>query len=248
MADDTTTGEDVIVDAGADDAQPVNNTDTQTADETTTTEPSETPTGDEAEETPDAVLPAIDDKLQTYAKSQGIEDVSELSERELKLLKTAQTNQAEATRNYRRTNELEKATAVTADQVPADATPEQKDNIRLRSLELKLEAQNWKQSNPDKAALEPAMVKLLTEDPNKKLLVQEGLLSYDDVYAMAKGSNDDSATVKSQGAQAALKSLASKQQAAVPAGNAVTNGTPKTKPFAELSLKEMEARLGTVRR
>lgn len=245
MADDTTTEEVIQPTPGAEDAQPVAAEETPAA-EDTTTEPSEPPQGgDDGVESPEQPQPTVDDKLQTYAKSQGLELDSPSA---IKAATIAMKNQQEATRNYQRTNELEKATNITDEQIPEDVTPQQSENIRIRKLELKYEASQWKQSNPDKAALEPQMVKLLTDDPNKRLLVQQGYLSYDDLYAIAKGSTDDSATVKSQGAQAALKSLAHKQQAAVPTGNATTMGTPKAKPFADLSISEMEKKLGFVRR
>lgn len=246
MADQPITEEPVQPAPGGEQPQPAEPVQ-PAAEEAQPAEPSEPSEGaeDEGDEPQDPSSPNIDDKLQTYAKSQGLELDSPSA---IKAAKIAMKSQQEATRNYHKSNELEKASVVTADQIPEDVTPQQSENIRMRSLELRFEAQAWKMQNPEKAAFEPQMVEMLTADPNKKLLIQEGYLSYDDLYKMAKGSVDDSAEVKSQGKREALQSLAHKQQAAVPTGNATTQGTPKAKPFADLSIKEMEAKLGFARR
>lgn len=241
MEDDTTTTQPTD-DAGAQ-APPVEPVVTDVADETTTTEPSE-PSSDAAEETPSA--PTADDKLQKFARSQGIDLDSPSA---IKAAQIAMKAQSEATRNYQKSQELEKATNINPEQVPADATPQQHENVRLRNMELKMDIQSWKLQNQDKLALESQMVEVLS-DPNKKLLVQEGYLTLDDVYNLAKANSpDNSAEVKSQGKREALQSLAQKQQAAVPTGHATNpSATPKEKPFKELSLEEMRAKLGYARR
>jgi hypothetical protein len=56
-------------------------------------------------------------------------------------------------------------------------------------------------------------------------------------------------SVKSEGRREALESLAHKQQAAVPRGNATNSATtPKEKPFSELTRAEMKERLGVHKR
>ena len=92
------------------------------------------------------------------------------------------------------------------------------------------------------------MVEVL-KDQNKLLLVQQGYLSLDDVYSLAKANApDNSENIKSEGAQEALRNLAQKQAAAVPTGAATTNSKPAEKDFKELSIAEMEAKLGFARR
>lgn len=115
-------------------------------------------------------------------------------------------------------SELEKVAKISDEEIPVDATPEVRDNVRVRNLELKFDVQQWKVQNPDKVAHEAEMVKVLA-DPTKKALVQEGYLSLDDVYSIARGG--DVEATKSQGKREALETLAQKQQAAVPVGNAV---------------------------
>ena len=255
----TTTTNDTTV-AGAQDALPeTGNQEVAVITPTTEapTEPTVSSTGgttgtEEPTQTQDAggARPLPDEeKLKSFAKGQGIEDLSELSQREMSLLKSAYDNKAEYERNRQRSSELEKAANITNDQLPADASPQQVEGVRLRNLELKLDIQSWKMGNQDKLAYENEMVQVLS-DPNKKALVQEGYLTLDDVYKLAKASTpDNSATAKSQGKREALESLAHKQQAAVPTGSATNTGfAPKAKKFEDLSIAEMETKLGFARR
>lgn len=237
MDEDTTIVQDVT-ETGAQEAQPVPQNDTEATDVQDVVEPSETQ--QDATETQSA--PEVDDKLTKYAQSQGIDLDSPSA---IKAARIAMSAQSEATKNYQKAQELEKATNITQEQIPVDATQQERENVRIRNLELQLSIQGWKASNPEKVALESEMVKVLS-DPNKKLLVQEGYLSLDDVYSIAKANApDNSAEIKSQAKQDTLRNLAQKQQAAVPTGNATTTTTSTNeKPFAELSLSEMEKRLG----
>lgn len=229
------------VQAAPDQGQPAADTVvTETLDQTDTSVPSDaSPAG---EETPAA--PEADDQLQKFAKSQGLDLDSPSA---IKAAQIAMKARSEATRNYQKANELEKAANITQDQLPADLTPQQQENVRLRNLELAYGVQQWKMQNQDKLDMESSMVNILG-DPIKKQLVQEGYLSLDDVYKLAKAeAPDNSAQVRSEGERAALERLAQKQQAAVPTGHATTQTPPKEKPFNELSIQEMEAKLGRVR-
>jgi hypothetical protein len=240
MEDDNIITSDVQ-DTGAQEALPVTDNDTQVNDTQTTAEPSDTQ--QDVTDTQDA--PTVDEELKKYAESNGIELDSPGA---IKAAQLARKSQSEATRNYQKSQELEKATNITQEQLPADATPQQHENVRIRNLELQIGISNWKQSNPEKLALEKEMIGVLS-DHNKKYLVQEGYLSLDDVYSIAKANSpDNSAEIKSQGKQEALKSLAQKQQAAVPTGNATTQGLgSQQKPFGELSISQMESKLGFAR-
>lgn len=244
MDENTTTDQTTPVDTGAETAQPVAEEVVDAAAVTTGTEPSdETATGAEAETQPDQ--PAVSTELQKYAESQGIPLDSPGA---IKAAEIARKAQGEATRNGLKASELEKATNITEDQIPANAPPETRDNVRIRNMELKMDIQSWKIQNPDKLAHEAEMVKVLS-DTNKRMLVQEGYLSLDDVYNLARaGAPDNSAAVKSEGKREALQSLAHKQQAAVPAGHATNPAaTPKEKPLREMSREERRAKLGYVR-
>lgn len=182
----------------------------------------EQPADDGATESKEALPEEADDKLKSFAKGQGIDDLSSLSQREMSLLKSAYDNKAEQDRMRQQASELEKASKITNEQLPDDATPEQVDNVRIRNLELTMEVQRWKLANPDKLAQEQAMVNVLS-DPNKRAMVQEGYLSLDDVYSIAKSTSGSDDDLKSQGKREALETLAHTQQAAVPRGNAVNS-------------------------
>lgn len=188
----------------------------------TNDEPEEAQTADVPEETGgDESQPETEDKkLQKFAQSQGLELDSPNA---IKAAQIAMKAQSEATKNYQRSAELEKAANITNEQIDPSATPEQRENIRMRNLELKIDIREWKYKNQEKLAMEPQMIEVLA-DPQKRLMVQEGILSLDDVYAIARGSaSDNTASIKSQGGQEALQKLAQKQQSQTPRGNATNS-------------------------
>lgn len=164
-------------------------------------------------------LPEADDKLQKFASSHGLELDSPNA---IKAAKIAMDNQADFHRERQSASELEKIAKITPDQVPEDFTPEQNSNVRIRNIELTNEAMRWKQDNPEKVQYEAAMADILVNDPGKRLMVQEGYLSLDDVYNIARGSSSSDVDLKAQGAKQALETLRDNQQAATPRGAAVS--------------------------
>lgn len=236
MEEETTT-ESVAPATGAEEALPVAS-EPVAAEAPAVDEPSEP---DEGGAKPDPV----DDKLKSFAKGQGIDNVDELSERELKLLKVAKDNQAEFQRNRQKASELEKTVTAASDadaEANAEATGQDPELLkRVQRVEVRENVRDfWNQPDIDRS-FEPAMIDLLKTKP-----YLAGDL--ESLYAAAVMKSGGVAAVKSQGKREALESLAHKQQAAVPAGNATTQGTPKGKPFKDLSIPEMEKRLGFVRR
>lgn len=236
MEEETTT-EPVAPVAGADEALPVAS-EPVAADAPAVDEPSESDEGG------DKPAP-VDDKLKSFAKGQGIDNIDELSERELKLLKVAKDNQAEFQRNRQKASELEKTVTAASDadaEAAATATGQDPELLkRVQRVEVKEAVRDfWNQPDIDKA-YEPAMIDLLKTKP-----YLAGDL--ESLYAAAVMKSGGVAAVKSQGKREALESLAHKQQAAVPAGNATTQGTPKGKAFKDLSISEMEKKLGFVKR
>lgn len=81
-----------------------------------------------------------DDGLAKFAKAQGIEDVSELSERELRLLKVARDNQKTARKNGSKKDKEELTQTVNDLHDPAKAVDEQEDDyvneIRQTRMEM----------------------------------------------------------------------------------------------------------------
>ncbi len=240
MDEDTTTAQDVQA-TDAEEASSVTPEQSESADVQDVAEPSESQEDGSADEAADES--GIDGKLKKFAASQGIELDSPNA---IKAAQLALKNQSEASRNSKKANELEKATQITQEQLPDDASAQDAYEARMRNLELKSSVQDWKLNNPDKAQAESQMAQFILDNPAKGELVQKGYLDLNDIYNLSV-SNANSATAKSQGKKEALSDLAHKQQAAVPAGNATSRSTPKEKPFADLSIAEMEKRLGIVR-
>lgn len=199
-------------------------------------EPTEQPAEGEEEATPE---PSEDDNS-AWLKKKGIDPTD--PEAINKLAKSAREAEKAMHRNAQQRSELEKAAKITDEQVPIDATPEVRDNIRVRNLELRSDIREWKYQNQDKLTLEPEMIKILA-DPVKKAMVQEGYLTLDDVYSIAKGSTSDEASLKSQGGRAALENLAQKQQAATPRGNAVNTAQMSGNKLTSDNVDSMVARM-----
>lgn len=230
MDEDTTTNASVAdggssIDGIAVDEQGLAITDTESQPEETETKAVavETPEepSQEAPETPEEPVKADNSKSewQDWLEKKGIDpNAPEAVE---KLAEIARNSEKKMHESAQKASELEKVTKITDEQIPVDASPSQVDTIRARNLELRMDIRDWKDANRDKMDYEPAMVKVLS-DPVKKQLVQEGYLTLDDVYGIAKGTDiGRDEIVKSQGKREALESLAQKQQAAVPVGNAV---------------------------
>lgn len=237
--DEPTTTVENAPEAGAEQALPVEDV-TPTADATPTVEPSESPEG--GEETP---VPVVDDKLASFAKGQGVDDISELTDRERALLKIAYDSKADRDRLSSKTSELEKSFVAKSDEIAeqvAETTGQDPETIkRLQRIEVKEAVRDFWDINPDARKYEADMIKIVAERPHLA-----GDLKA--LYATAVIESGGLDAVKSQGKQEALANLAQKQQAAAPIGNATVPGTtPKAKSFNELSLAEMEAQLGFVR-
>lgn len=213
----------------SEDTQPEEAVETEAEVETNDATSQEAPQGDEppAEESSEETE-AEDNSTAEWLKKKGVDPKS--PEAIEKVAEMARNAEKAMHAKAAKASALEKASQITDDQVPADATPEVRDSVRTRNLELRLDIQDWKMRNPDKVVHEAEMVKVLT-DPTKKALVQDGYLSLDDVYSIARGGNTEAA--KSQGKKEALESLAQKQTAAVPKGNAVTSVNSPTRITSE---------------
>lgn len=88
----------------------------------------------------------------------------------------------------------------------------------------------FKQTHPELTNEQDSMMgSYLTNNPQKLALLQNGLITYDDLYAMSGASSagqPDADTLKKQGSQEALQQLANKQRATAVRGNASANSTP----------------------
>lgn len=252
MAQDETTTEEQVVDSGAEQALPDTQVE-QTPADSSDTEVSEQATN-ETEQGAEEALPNQEQqtadseyqkKLNSFAKGQGIDDLGELSDRELSLLKSAYDSKSSHDRTRQKASELEKDLGGKSDQYAeqvAQQTGQDPELLkRLQRIEIKDSVREFYDSNPDARKHEADMIKELQNKPH----LAGDLESLYATVVFKKGGLD---SVKTQTKQDTLRSLAQKQQAAVPKGNATQSGTPNKKPFSELSIKEMEAQLGFARR
>jgi hypothetical protein len=224
MTEQTTTDEPILPD-GAEEALPAEDQEESAALAAKEPENSQTQ-GDEETSVPEV----DDDKLKSFAKGLGIEDVTSLSERERKLLKVAKDNQAEFQRKAQEASELERTLTKSNAQAIADATNSGEVDTaelalaRVAALELQTSVNSFFGSNPDARQHEQEMVKLITDRPQVGLLVRQGALSVADLYSMVRGSDTKVVEeAESKGAQKALQQLANKQTAKAVPGGATTS-------------------------
>jgi hypothetical protein len=89
----------------------------------------------------------------------------------------------------------------------------------------------------ERKALEPAMAQTVAENPAIGQMVKSGYMSYDQLFALAKGSNPSyDAQLKQDGGREALQTVAAKQQARAVPGVATTSavaGDTKSDPFLD---------------
>jgi hypothetical protein len=235
MEEQTTT--EAPVETGAE-AQPV-----ETEQATAATQTTETEQQTETSEATESAL-SEDEALAKFAKTKGLELDSDNAKKAAKMAMESEKLMHSATG---RATELEKTMSTMSDesaQHVAQATGQDPEVLkRLQRMEVKDSIRDFWETHPDAKQYEKTMAKIASGS---------GLSGSADAilkaaYAMAVADNQGA--VKSQGKREALESLAHKQQAAVPTGSATNAGTlPKEKPFEDLSIKEMEAKLGFVNR
>lgn len=159
-----------------------------------------------------------DEQLAKFAEAKGLELDSDNAKKAAKMAMNAEKlmhNKANKASELERT--MSEMSDSSAEQV-AEATGQNPDYLkRLQRMEVKDSIRDFWDSNPDARQYESQMAEIATTaglygSPEAILKAS---------YAIALSGNTDA--VKSQGKQEALKSLAQKQQAAVPTGNAVTS-------------------------
>ena len=107
---------------------------------------------------------------------------------------------------------------------------------------------NWREENKVTPQEDITMAKFVKENPEIGELVNTGAITLDHLRAMSGALTPpkpvDTEKIRKQGGQEALKSLASKQIASSPKGNAATNNA---QPVKGNSLSELEERLANVK-
>jgi hypothetical protein len=230
--DDETTTPDAPVEGG-EQPQPTTEAPAEAVETTTSTE-----------EQPETVVaePSEDEQLKTWADSKGLELDSDNAK---KAAKMAQNAEKAMHQKAQKASELEKTVTAASEadvEATAEATGRDPELLKVvKQLQVQSQVRDfWNTEGVDKS-FEPAMIELVNEKP-----YLAGDL--ETLYAAAVMKTGGVAAVKSQGKREALESLAHKQQAAVPTGNATTQTLAKKKDFSDLSISEMENQLGFVRR
>lgn len=242
MEEETTTNATVNDTGVSPEAQPVDAVQAEAVQQETTDAP-EQQTEQPSEPTEGASQPSEDDQLASWAEKKGLTLDSDNAKKAAKMAREAEKAMHQ---KAQRASELEKSLSTTSDEY-AEQTALQTGQDpellkRLQRVEVKEAVRDFWSENPEAKQYEPQMIELIQQKPHLAGDLES-------LYATALVKSGNLAAVKSQGKREALESLAHKQQAAVPTGNATNPGiTPKAKPFEELSIAEMEAKLGFARR
>jgi hypothetical protein len=209
--DEQTTTEQSTVETGAPVAQP-EAVETSPAAETAPVQP-ETETSEST-----STEPSADEQLKAWAQNKGI---NVESESELKLAQMARNAEKAMHEKSRKAAELEKSVVSGFDSaVESDVNNGQLDpddpRIAVRRLEIKQNVRDFFDTTPEAKDYEQDMIKIVQSKPH----LSDDLEA---LYALAL-KNDVSSkkdSLKSEGAKEALETLAQKQRASAPVGNAV---------------------------
>jgi hypothetical protein len=164
----------------------------------------------------------MDEKLAKFAESHGLELDSPNA---VKAAKMAMDNQASYQQAQQKASQLDKSLQA----------PQQSDEFKEFISDYKRDKMlnQFKDSTPDWREHEPTMVEKLAETVNtpygvytRSDLVNAGILTLHDVYAMARGSAPQQ---KSEDVQQVLRSIANKQLAGANTPNAIKS-TPSGAP------------------
>ena len=215
-----------IDDQGQAISQPEDTDQAQAAVETTETENTQEATSE----------PSEDEQLTKFAAAKGVTLDSDSAK---KLAKMAMNAEKAMHSKATRASELERTMSTMSDDAAdreAQATGQNPELLRtVRQLQVDKAIRNFWEDNPDARQYEREMADIAV---NAGLYgTAESILKAS--YAMAAMSNQGA--VKSQGKREALESLAHKQQAAVPTGNAV-NSSITSNTITPQNVEQMVAR------
>lgn len=161
--------------------------------------------------------PSDDDQLTKWAEAKGLKLDSDNA---IKAAKMAREAEKAMHSKAQKASELERSMSAMSDESAeniAEATGQDPEVLkRLQRMEVKNSIRDFWDANPDARNYESEMTKIATEAGLSG--TPEAILKA--AYAIAKTA--DTEAVKSQGKKEVLESLAAKQSAAVPTGNAVT--------------------------
>lgn len=183
----------------------------------------------QAEEAPSE--PSEDDQLAEWAEKKGLKLDSENATKAAKMAREAEKAMHQ---KAQRASELEKTLTSSSDEVAeevAQNTGQDPELLkRLQRVEVKESVRDFWDSNPEARQYEPKMIEELQRSPHLAGDLRA-------LYAVVKAN--DLEAVKSQGKREALESLAHKQTAAVPTGNAVNGASLETATITPENVDEL---------
>lgn len=225
MDEDTTTASDSI-DLG----------DVETSQPSTVVEPTDAaatspePTTTETTTTEPEAAPATDDNSE-WLKNKGIDPTSPEAVAKLaEMARNAEKRMHEATQP-----KLNEALTNPVDESLSNPLIEQPDVVseltgRLAAIETERNVERFFAANgnteqaAERRALEPQMAQIVTDNPAINQMVKAGYMSYDQLFALAKGSDPTyGSKLKQDGGREALQTVATKQQGRAVQGVATTS-------------------------
>lgn len=191
-----------------------------------------------------------DDGLAKFAKSQGIEDMSELSERELRILKVARDNQKSA-RNKPKSDELKDTISevhkpVQAEEDDFEARERRRDE-EIAQIRAENRANSFFYENPEAREYEQDMAKLIVAEAQKYTNPEEGRRAaqyiasdLDRLLVLAKASrgSDDVVAAREAGRREERESLRHRTEAGGGTAHAKNRGESSKKLTRE-SISQM---------
>lgn len=180
-------------------------TETVEAEAKTTEEPSQ--------EAPQEVEPSTDDNSTVeWLKNKGVDPNS--PEALEKVAEMARNAEKQMHTKAQKASELEKAIDEGITQEAADQGLSEDERLDIVRIKTKLNVREFFENNPEARQYEQDMIATLSEKPHLA----------GDLESLYANAVVKSGSLKSQGKKEALESLAHKQTAAVPRGNAVNSG------------------------
>lgn len=176
-----------------------------TADDKTTDEPSqEAPQNDEPSSDDNSTVEWLKNKGVDPSSPEALEKVAEMARNAEKQMHT----------KAQKASELEKAIDTGITQEAEEQGLSSDERLDIVRIKTKLSVREFFESNPEAKQYEQAMIETLNEKPHLA----------GDLESLYANAVVKSGSLKSQGKKEALESLAHKQTAAVPTGNAVNQG------------------------
>jgi len=226
MDESTTTNE--PTDTGVDSTQPAD-VDTQAA-ENQPAEPT-TPTDSQDEADNQATDPNLE-----WLQNKGIDPTSpEALAKVAEMYRNAekQMHQASSEKAQLQSALTEPAQSDVADTYNDDPQTSQLAK-EVQAMKMERNVEKFWNNNPDAKQYEDKMTDMVTQDPNLKLLVNNGYFSVEQLYYMAKGADPSrESTLKTEGGREALQKVADKQQAKAVTGNASSSAMATGGPTRE---------------